>query len=280
LKNNKLEILNKKVLKDFGNEWKEFDQSILSLKELKISFNQYFYIFPKKKFNKKSVGFDLGCGSGRWAKFVAPKVKKLNCIDPSKLAIKVAKKNLSEFKNINYYNKRISRKLLINNSQDFGYCLGVLHHTSETKKGIKFCHRILKKNSPFLIYLYYNFDNRNFIYKFIWKISNILRLFISKLPFSIKKKITDFLALIIYLPLAKLSYILNLLGLNTFNLPLSYYKNKSFYTMRNDSLDRFGTRLEKRFSKNEIYYLLKSCGFKDIKFSKKMPFWVAICKKS
>ena len=33
----------------------------------------------------------MGCGSGRWAQFVAPRVKKLFCIDPSE-AINVAKK--------------------------------------------------------------------------------------------------------------------------------------------------------------------------------------------
>ena len=41
------------------------------------------------------------------------------------------------------------------------------------------------------------------------------------------------------------------LKLNVFNFPLSDYKNKSFYTMRTDALDRFGTKLEKRFSKKE-----------------------------
>ena len=38
----------------------------------------------------------MGCGSGRWAQFVAPRVKQLICIDPSE-AINVAKKNLDKF---------------------------------------------------------------------------------------------------------------------------------------------------------------------------------------
>ena len=33
----------------------------------------------------------MGCGSGRWAKVVAPRVGLLNCIEPSS-AIKIAKK--------------------------------------------------------------------------------------------------------------------------------------------------------------------------------------------
>lgn len=275
----KIKNLDNEVIKDFGNEWNEFDQSIIDLKELKKLFNQYFCIFPKKQLNKRSTGFDLGCGSGRWAKFIAPKVKKLNCIDPSKSAIKVAKKNLKEYRNIKFLNSKISNSLLKTNSQDFGYCLGVLHHTENTIEGLRFCNRILKKNSPFLIYLYYNFENRNTLYKLIWKTSNLLRLFISKTPFKLKKIMTNIIAILVYFPLARFSLILHLFGFETKGLPLSYYQKESFYTMRTDSLDRFGTKLEKRFSKKEIVGLLNLTGFKDIKFSKKMPYWVVICKK-
>ena len=235
--------IGKKVISDFGNEWNEFDQSALTKDELKKLFDRYFHIFPKNKLNKKSIGFDLGCGSGRWAKFVAPKVKKLNCIDPSKLAIKVAKKNLSEQNNVKFINSNISKNILNKNSQDFGYCLGVLHHIEDTLKGLRFSNRILKKNAPYLIYLYYNFDNRGLIYRSIWKVSNLFRLIISKLPFKIKKVVTDLIAILIYYPLAKFSLMLSYLGMNSEVLPLSFYKNESLYTMRTDSLDRFGTKL-------------------------------------
>ena len=267
------------MVKDFGNEWKRFDQSIVKKSELKNIFDQYFNIFPLKELNKNLVGFDLGCGSGRWAKFIAPKVKKLNCIDPSVEAISVAKKNLINFKNINYINSEVNKKILIKNSQDFGYCLGVLHHIPDTLNGIKICSMMLKKNAPFLIYLYYKFDNRNFLFKSLWEISDFLRLLICFLPFNIKKLFTDFLALLIYYPLAKLSYVIDKFRISTSSIPLSFYKNKSFYTMRTDSLDRFGTKLEKRFTKSEIENLLSMSGFKDIKFSEKAPFWVATCRK-
>ena len=279
MKNNKSNIIIKKVVKDFGNEWKRFDQSTLKKSELRNMFDQYFNIFPLTELNKSLVGFDLGCGSGRWAKFIAPKVKKLNCIDPSFDAINVAKKNLANLKNVTYINSEVNSKILVNNSQDFGYCLGVLHHIPDTLNGIKICNMMLKKNAPFLIYLYYKFDNRNFLFTSLWKISDFLRLLICFLPFNIKKLFTDFLALLIYYPLAKLSYVIDKLGIKTSSMPLSFYKDKSFYTMRTDSLDRFGTKLEKRFTKSEIENLLSMSGFKDIKFSEKSPFWVATCRK-
>ena len=42
----------------------------------------------------------MGCGSGRWGQIIAPKVKVLNCIEPSKKAIEQAKK----FENIKIVN--------------------------------------------------------------------------------------------------------------------------------------------------------------------------------
>ena len=43
-----------------------------------------------------------------------------------------------------------------------------------------------------------------------------------------------------------------------------------------DALDRFGTRLEKRFSKKEIISLMKKCNLHSIEFSKSTPFYVAL----
>ena len=46
--------------------------------------------------------------------------------------------------------------------------------------------------------------------------------------------------------------------------------------MKTDALDRFGTKLEQRFTKNEIFTMMKDCGLTNIKFSDKVPFWVAV----
>ena len=273
---NKLE---EKVIQDFGNEWNEFNQLGLKTEELESNFLQYFNIFPLNELDPSKTGFDLGCGSGRWAKLIAPKVKTLNCIDPSQKALEVAKLNLQNFNNINFIAKQISEIEINSNTQDFGYCLGVLHHTNQLNLGLKFCNRVLKKNSPFLIYLYYDLENRPLYYKLLWKFSNFLRKIISLLPFKFKKIITDVIAILVYFPCARISLLFNLMGFNVFNIPLSDYKNKSLYTMRTDALDRFGTKLERRFSKKDIKELLLNNGFKEVVFSSNMPYWVAFCRK-
>ena len=92
---------NNKVITEFGEEWTKYDFNDYAKEKIFKSFQQYFDIFPWTLISKESEGFDMGCGSGRWAQFVAPKVKKLFCIEPSK-AINVAKSNLKEFPNIQY----------------------------------------------------------------------------------------------------------------------------------------------------------------------------------
>ena len=138
------------------------------------NFNSYFALFPWKKINKSSTGFDMGCGTGRWAKFVAPKVGKLNCIDPSE-AINVAKK-LKKFKNIKYYQRSLDRSGLKNNSQDFGYLLGVLHYVPDAKAAIKSCVKLLKPGAPILLYIYYSLDNRPIWFKILWNLSNFFKI--------------------------------------------------------------------------------------------------------
>ena len=269
------------VIKDFGLEWKRFDQSdqYFTSKESKIIFNKYFDIFPFDKINTNSIGMDLGCGSGRWAKYMSPKVKKLLLVDPSKEALDVARKNLDRFNNIIYYCNDIDSVPIDNNSLDFAYCLGVLHHLPNTQKAIMKISAKLKKDAPLLLYLYYSLDNRSFIYRNIWKISNIMRMIISNLPIKLKNIVCDLLALIIYLPLAKLSLLLYSIKINCDFLPLSFYKDKSFYTMRTDCLDRFGTKLEKRFSLKEIKKMMEDAGFKNIINNNKEPYWCVVGSK-
>jgi hypothetical protein len=58
-------------------------------------FAEYFEIFPWDSLPRDAVGFDAGCGSGRWAALVAPRVGWLHYIDASAEALAVAQKSLA-----------------------------------------------------------------------------------------------------------------------------------------------------------------------------------------
>ena len=245
--------IDKKTVESFGKEWLHFNQSEMTDHEDEKAFTEYFSVFPKSVFSDRSEGFDMGCGSGRWAKHVAPLVGKLNCIDPSD-AITVAAVNLQHLDNVNLISGSLSEPNIEPNSQDFGYCLGVLHHIPNTEAGINSCVSLLKPGAPFLLYIYYFFENRPIWFRLLWKISDLLRRLIIRCPDRVKVAVTDIIALFVYLPIARLSYYLEKVGLQCSQLPLYYYRDRSFYTMRTDSRDRFGTPLEKRFTKFEITF--------------------------
>ena len=269
-----------KVVEDFGNEWETFNQKSLSASDLQFAFNQYFNIFPFEKLNTNSEGFDMGCGSGRWAKLIAPKVGRLNCIDPSSVALKQAKLNLEKYNNCHFECASVSNSEIKETSQDFGYCLGVLHHIPNTFEGLKACASKLKSGAPFLLYLYYRFDNKPLWFKAIWKMSDLVRTLVSSFPFKIKLFISQIFALVLYYPLARISFILEKLGMNVSNIPLSDYRKKPLYSLKTDALDRFGTKLEKRFTKAEINKMLIEAGFINIQFSSVTPYWVALAEKA
>ena len=160
--------IDKKTIISFSDEWTRFDQRKLNDEEHKFLFEKYFHIFPWSSLPQNAEGFDMGCGSGRWAKLVAPKIKKLTCIDPSSEALLIAKRNLSNFNNTVFLNAGVSDQPLSKNSQDFGYSLGVLHHVPDTAQALKNCVEMLKPGAPFLVYLYYKFDNRSIWYIKVW----------------------------------------------------------------------------------------------------------------
>ena len=259
----------------FGDEWSRYDQSSMSYSEASEIFMAYFSIFPWDMLPSNPVGFDMGCGSGRWAKFVAPKVGRLNCIDPSS-ALDIARRNLIDFKNVEYIKASVSESGIPINSQDFGYSLGVLHHVPDTESAINSCVSILKSGAPLLVYLYYAFDNRGWVYRLLWRASDLVRRIICKLPSRFKHLVTDVIAAIVYFPLARLSLLLDKVGINAASIPLFYYRNHSFYTMRTDSRDRFGTPLEQRFTKQQIESYMERSGLIDIKFSDNAPYWCAV----
>ena len=144
----------------FGDEWSHFDQSALSKAELARAFSVYFKIFPWDALPDDAEGFDMGCGSGRWVQFVAPRVGTLNCIDASAEALSVAPRTLADHDNIRFFHATANAAPLPKASQDFGYSVGVLHHIPDTEAALQACVDLLKPGAPLLVYLYYRFDGR------------------------------------------------------------------------------------------------------------------------
>lgn len=278
---NQLSNIEVRTVDGFGLEWDHYSQDEVSSAELKVIFDQYFKIFPLHLLSRNhSVGADFGCGSGRWAKILAPQIKELTLIDASEKALSVAKKKLAPYSNIKFQQGSIEQATFQEGLLDFAFSLGVLHHLPDTQKALQDIAKTLKPGAPFLVYLYYAFDNKPIWYRFLWKISEVARFCISRTSFPIRRAVTQAIAAAIYWPLARAAWLLEKLNCLPSAFPLSYYRHRSFYIMKNDALDRFGTFLEKRYTKTQISELLNRAGFERITFSDSAPYWCAVAYKT
>lgn len=264
------------VTAGFGDEWSRFDQSSLPQAAQREIFASYFRKFPWEKLPPGAVGADFGCGSGRWAALVAPRVRRLICVDASEAALQVARRNLGQHENCEFIWSSVADMPIPDGSLDFGYSLGVLHHLPDTAAGLVSCARTLREGAPFLLYLYYRFDNRPVWYRALWVLSNLGRVAISRLPLRFRYWATQLIAALIYWPLARLASLAQRVGVEARHFPLAFYADQPYYVMRTDALDRFGTRLEQRFTRAEIEGLMRAAGLERIEFNEEAPFWCAV----
>ena len=268
--------LDPRTVRGFGDEWSRLDQTELSPAEWQDLFDHYFHLVDWTALPTQARAFDLGCGSGRWAKGVAPRVGTLHLIDASQDALDVARRALQDHPNCVFHCASVEALPLDPASMDFGYSLGVLHHVPDPAAGLRACVSRLKPGAPFLVYLYYAFDNRPWWYRLVWRASDVVRRGVSTLPLRARYGVSQALAAAVYWPLARLAAIGERAGLHVDGWPLAFYRRRSFYTMRTDALDRFGTRLEHRMTRDEIARVLAAAGLERIRFSDRPPFWCAM----
>jgi SAM-dependent methyltransferase len=277
-----LENADRPTVEGFGREWSTFTHSDkeFSAEERQRIFDGYFSIFPWQTLPPDAAGADIGCGSGRWAKLVAPHVGLLHAVDASADALAVSRKNLGDLTNVRFHQASVSALPFADGELDFAYSLGVLHHVPDTAGAIRDVATKLKNGAPFLIYLYYALDNRSALFRAVWMVSNIVRIVLSRLPHALQIVATTIIAAVVYWPLARIAGLLERFGALPRSWPLAFYRQHSFYVMRTDAFDRFCTRLEQRFSRVQIAGMLQVAGFTDIRFSENEPYWVAIATKA
>jgi SAM-dependent methyltransferase len=255
------------VVNSFGEEWSKF--SDFSDAEIDRLGRMYFDILDDTIINANTYAMDVGCGTGRWTKYLLNKIGFMEAIDPSD-AIFVADKLLSGHTNV-----RLSKA-----STD-GMSIGVLHHIPDTQKAMSDCVKKVKIGGHFYTYLYYDLENRGPVFKMLLSLVTGLRQIVSSLPTGPKKFVCDVIAILIYMPLVLAGRLLKSLGFRSLarKLPLDSYQDQTFFVIRNDALDRFGTSLEQRFSRAQITSMMQNAGLTDIRIADTLPFWHAVGRR-
>jgi SAM-dependent methyltransferase len=267
------------TVQSFGDEWQSFHG--FKPEEIALIGDSYFDIITPEMLNANTVMADFGCGSGRFTKFGQGKAKTIYAVDPSE-AIFAADRLIGKDDDIHLVKASISNLPFDDNFFDFAMSIGVLHHIPNTQKAMQDCVRKVRKGGYFYTYLYYKLDNRGLLFRSLFWISNLFRLAISSMPQKLKAFCCDLTAVFFYMPFVFLARLLKAVGAGEkiwTKIPLSAYWDKSFYIIRNDALDRFGTPLEQRFSRIEIQQMMEVSGLGEIIFSENPGYWHAVGKK-
>lgn len=277
------ENLNQEVINSFGHEWAAFDYAeTLSDDALDSQFQAYSTPINFRQFNPKlSIAADFGAGSGRWTTRLLPFFSLVYALEPSDGAIRVLNKKFVDEPRVQILQETVGANSIPAGSLDLAMSLGVLHHIPDTGLAIKEIASKIKSGGLFLCYLYYSLDNKPVYYRGLFNMVNSARWVISRLPYAVRRFVSGIIALLIYLPLARFARFLAKNGKDVSNLPLHHYSNMPFVMLQNDALDRFGTRLEKRFSKKQITEMVGNAGFdlSTLIFSKIEPYWTFSVRK-
>src|SRR5688572_13232787 len=125
--------IDRKTVSSFGVEWNAFHG--FSELDLQYTGDMYFDIVTPGMLNDQSIVIDIGCGSGRWIKYLDGRYKKIVGLDPSE-AIFAADKLLGENDKIELVRASTDHIPYPDGYFDFAYSLGVLHHIPDTEKAL------------------------------------------------------------------------------------------------------------------------------------------------
>jgi 2-polyprenyl-3-methyl-5-hydroxy-6-metoxy-1,4-benzoquinol methylase len=272
------------VVDHFGKEWAKYNYlNGIASEALDKQFMAYTSPIDLEEFDSESsVAADFGAGSGRWAERLAPFFHKVYALEPSAAAVQVMNEKFSKEPMMKVLNENVEENSIPENSLDLAISLGVLHHIPDTSQAILDVGKKIKSGGTFLCYLYYKIEDKPFYYRAIFRIVNVVRFSISRMPHVMRMFIAKLIAFSVYLPLARFSRFLLKNGKDVSNIPLHHYSEMPFVMLENDALDRFGTRLEQRFNKIEIAEMLSAANFNiaTLKFSEAEPFWTFAIRKN
>ncbi|SVB51986.1 uncharacterized protein METZ01_LOCUS204840 [marine metagenome] len=256
----------------FGEEWKTYNKI---LPQHHDEFKLYFDLIDLPALELKRIG-DLGCGIGRWSYFLKDIAKEIVLIDFSE-SIFEARKNLSESDNMIFIMADVLDLPFQDDTFDFMFCLGVLHHIPSP--ALQSVRKLSRLAPEFLVYLYYALDNRGALYKIIFFFINLIRKLICNITSPTARSIlTEVLMWSLYIPTIFIGKILFMLGVSASKVPFnSVYGHMNLGRIRQDVYDRFFTRIEQRVSKKEIHKL--SDTFSEIIVSDDLPYWHFLCHK-
>jgi len=198
-----------RTVESFGEEWTRF--AVFTDAETRVAGDEVFDLLTPEMAHAGTVALDLGCGTGRWSNYLARRVRFIEAIDPGR-AVEAAVRLTRATPNIRITQAGYGAVPFAPDSFDLVFSLGVVHHLPDTEGAIREAASRVKPGGWLLLYIYYALDNRGAAYRGLFRLADLGRQVISRLPSAMKFTTCDALALTVYLPLIGLARLVRMLG--------------------------------------------------------------------
>jgi SAM-dependent methyltransferase/uncharacterized protein YbaR (Trm112 family) len=264
-----------RVIAGFDDEWQRFAD--VGTVEDRAVFAQYFDLIGQDLLAEDRVVLDAGCGAGRWAFGVASHGPRVIAVDLGQ-SVEIARRNTVFLGRVACVQADLRSLPLRAGSVDWAYSLGVLHHIDQPETALTRIAEAVRPGGQVLLYLYYALDFRGPLYRGIFRAIDGARRVTSRLPRPLLVPLAGAIAIAVYWPLARTARALDLLGAHgaANTVPLAFYRERTLRKMINDSVDRFGTILERRYTREDMARLARAAGLGNPLFSTSAPYWHAI----
>lgn len=265
------------VVAGFDDEWHRFDE--VGTRDQADLYALYFDLLPPRLLGSDQTVLDAGCGAGRWAFAVSSRGPRVVAIDLGR-SVEITRSNTDRAR-VACVQADVEALPLGAETVDWAYSLGVLHHIRAPERALADIVKAVRPGGVVLLYLYYALDQRGPLYRTIFHVVDITRRLLSHQPRFATRAIATVIAALLYWPLARAAALLERLGAGrlAMKMPLAFYRRLSFRTMRNDSIDRFGTRLERRYTRAQMTRLMEDAGLVNVVISDSAPFWHGVGTK-
>jgi SAM-dependent methyltransferase len=250
--------LQKKTQRSFGFQW-------LCFSEMSTDFKENFlnYVYPAKAdFFAGKLGLDAGCGFGRHIYNAALLSARMVGLDFSD-AIEASRRNTDMLKNVSLVKGDIFTPPFSENSFDFVYSIGVLHHLPEPERGFRTLLRLVKDGGSIFIWVYS--DTR----KFTNFIIEVLRVFTTRIPLPILKIICFIFAILDYAVISIAKALSKIVSLKMFLEKVLFervkiYMRYPFQVIYADWFDRLSAPIRFYYNRSDLERWFKDAGLQNI----------------
>ncbi len=150
-------------------------------------------------------------------------------------------------------------------SFDFIYSYGVLHHLVSPARGMSELARVLKPGGRVAAYLYEDFGERAIAWRWLLALVNQLRYVTRWLPHRLLYVLCQAAAPVIYLFFTTPSLMLRRIpGFRSFAASLPFHHATGLFSLAGDLYDRFSAPIEWRYSRTSAVALFQAAGLEQV----------------